>query len=972
MKSLYKKPSLAGLALNIVSADRIGQASIEGCRLCREARFPVLLDQAAYPTRSARTTHMSVVIETDRHLFRFAVNAAEGNATMAKELGGKGAALQEMSRLGIPVPPGFTVPTEACRTVLRDGKPPAWFDGEVSGALCWLERQQGKVFGGETNPLLVSVRSGAAISMPGMMDTILNIGLNDTNVYALADRHGSLRFALDSYRRLLQMFGSVVLDVPKTAFDSVLHQIKNQAGAHTDSVLDESTLESVIARFKAVIEGHTGEPFPADCRQQLDLAVAAVFSSWNTARAQHYRRIHHLDEQAGTAVTIQAMVFGNSGNDSGTGVGFTRNPSTGESNIFGEFLLNAQGEDIVAGTHTPVPLSQLGRTMPRLYDELKSIVARLEIHYRDVQDFEFTVERGKLFLLQTRSAKRSAIAAVRAAVEMAEEGLISESEAILRIDPSSIHELLSQQLDLAGLASQPIARGVAASPGSAVGRLVFSADRAVALTGKRKEQPVILVREETSADDIHGMDAAVGFVTVHGGATSHAAVVARGMGKCCITGADSLRIDQVRGVLRVGRFELKEGDWLSIDGATGRIFAGQLPLKPGQSDCPWLKKLLAWSRYRIGSSVRANADTPDDAERARDFDASGIGLCRTEHMFFAPERLPNVHAMILAEDGQARKTALDKLLPMQQQDFEEIFHVMAGLPVTIRLIDPPLHEFLPSLEEVRTALSEARKHDTTQVRELEHVIARIGQLSETNPMMGHRGCRLGITYPEIIAMQTRAILRAAIVVQAEGIPVEPEIMIPLVSLVEEIRFLRKVIVATAEEVFAEEQESVTYRLGTMIELPRAAVCAGAIAREVDFLSFGTNDLTQMTFGFSRDDTRKYLDQYLELGILKDDPFLVLDQEGVGQLMQVAILNARQSNPSITIGVCGEHGGDPRSIEFFHSLGVDYVSASPARIPVAQLALAQAHLKLAPESDVHSFLPAIAQENDQAAPEIVNA
>lgn len=890
---------------------------------------------------------------------------------MANQLGGKGAALQEMSRLGIPVPPGFTLSTEVCRSVLRDGKLPASFDSEVSDALNWLERQQGKVFGGEKNPLLVSVRSGAAVSMPGMMDTILNIGLNDSNVYALAEHHGSLRFALDSYRRLLQMFGGVVLDIPKTAFDCLIHQIRNQRGVHTDCELNEAALEQLVAGFKVVIEDHTSKPFPADCREQLDLAIAAVFRSWSNERARHYRRIHHLDEQAGTAVTIQGMVFGNSGNDSGTGVGFTRNPSTGEPSIFGEFLPNAQGEDIVAGTHTPVPLSQLGRTLPKVYDELQSVAARLETHYRDVQDFEFTVERGKLFLLQTRSAKRSAPAAIRAAVEMAEECLLSKSEAILRIHPSSIHEMLSPQLDLAGLASQPIARGLAASPGSAVGQLVFKADRAVLLAGKRKEHPVILVRKETSADDIHGMDAAVGFVTAHGGVTSHAAVVARGMGKCCITGADSLNIDELRGELRVGRFELNEGDWISIDGATGRIFSGQLPLKPGLSDNPWIRKLLAWSRKEIGFSVRANADTPDDAERARDFDASGIGLCRTEHMFFAPKRLPHVRAMILAEDERARRAALDSLLPMQQEDFEEIFHVMAGLPVTIRLIDPPLHEFLPSLDETRTALSEARRHDEARVRGLEYVLARIVQLSETNPMMGHRGCRLGITYPEIIAMQTRAILRAAIMVQAEGIPVEPEIMIPLVASVEEVRFLRKVIAATAQEVFAEEQETVRYRLGTMIELPRAAVCAGEIACEVDFLSFGTNDLTQMTFGFSRDDAGKYLDQYLELEILRDDPFLTLDQKGVGALIGMAVKRAREARPGIKIGVCGEHGGDPRSIDFFHSIGVDYVSASPARIPIAQLALAQAHLKFALESELHLFTPPTVQE-DHAVTENVNA
>jgi pyruvate, orthophosphate dikinase len=888
---------------------------------------------------------MHTAIKTRHHLYRFAVNSVEGDSATAKDLGGKGAAVQEMSRLGICVPPGFTISTDVCRAFLRDGRLPGWFDEELSSSLCWLERLQGKAFGGEENPLLVSVRSGAAVSMPGMMDTILNVGLNDVNVRALAERPGGWRFALDSYRRLLQMFGTIALGIPKMTFDSIVRQMSGQQQKSSTADFDEGALEQLVAKFKAVIHEYTGESFPADCRRQLDLAIVAVFRSWNNERAQHYRLINHLDEQAGTAVTIQAMVFGNSGKDSGTGVGFSRNPSTGERVIFGEFLPNAQGEDIVAGTHTPMALSELGRTMPWVYDQLRVVVDKLEAHYGDAQDFEFTVDRGQLFLLQTRNAKRSAAAAVRVAVEMADEGLISVSEAICRIDPLMVNHVISPQLDLSHGTQQLLGRGLAASPGSAVGQVVFSPVRAVSLAGQGKEHPVILVREETSADDIHGLEAAVGFVTARGGATSHAAVVARGMGKCCITGATGLKIQEAAGVMLAEGFEVREGDWISIDGSTGQIFAGRLPLTSAHTDNPWIERLLTWCRETIGPSVHANADTPEDALRARTYGASGIGLCRSEHMFFTPERLGHVRAMILAGDQAARKIALDRLLPIQEGDFRKIFRAMAGLPVTIRLIDPPLHEFLPTPDEIEAAITTASTEE--DAAELNKIMSRVRQLKEVNPMMGHRGCRLGITYPEIISMQTHAILGAALAVRAEGIQVAPEIMIPLVSSVEEVRFLRKVMGTVASEIFIGEQQPIHYKLGTMIELPRAAMCAAEIALEVDFFSFGTNDLTQMTFGFSRDDARKYLDTYLELSILKDDPFSTIDREGVGQLMQLAILNARQANPSIQIGVCGEHAGDPKSIEFFDAIGVDYLSVSPARIPIAQLALAQARLKSVP-------------------------
>lgn len=880
---------------------------------------------------------------TARFVYRFGNGEAEGDGSMREELGGKGAGLAEMTRLGVPVPPGFTISTNACRFFLKYGRVPEMLMEEIEEAIDWLELQQDQRFAGEGDPLLVSVRSGAAVSMPGMMDTILNVGLSDANIQGFAAQHRNSRFAFDSYRRLLQMFGAVVLRVPKTAFDSAFEAVKSLRNIAFDSELDPVALLEIIDRFKTVIEGHTGAAFPMEPRIQLRMSIDAVFDSWKNERAQHYRRIHDIPEYSGTAVTVQAMVFGNYGPESGSGVGFTRNPSTGRRELYGEFLADAQGEDIVAGTRTPLAISELARTMPQLYRQLVETTSRLESHYRDVQDFEFTVQKGKLFLLQTRSAKRSAVAMIRTAVEMAEERLISKEEALHQVSASAIIEALSPQLDLTENDLEPIATGIPASPGSAVGQIVVTADRAVEVAGTEGHAPIILVRQETTADDIHGMNASAGFLTAHGGATSHAAVVARGMGKCCITGAHGIEVDEAASQVKIGALTLQEGDWLSLDGSTGRVFKGRLPLSAKEAENASLAKLLDWAKHFGGLGVRANADTPQDAVRARRAGAVGIGLCRTEHMFFAPDRLPFVRAMILAEAQEERQQALDSLLPAQQADFEEIFHAMSGLPVTIRLIDPPLHEFLPTEMAVTGELAAARARSETQetITDLETLLRRVRQLSESNPMLGHRGCRLGITYPEIITMQVTAILRAAIQAGKQGTKALPEIMVPLVACVEEVRFLRKIVESAASAVFQEQATHVDYRLGTMIELPRAAVCAGTIASEVDFLSFGTNDLTQMTFGFSRDDARKYLDHYLELGILKSDPFLTIDRNGVGELVRSAVEHARAVNQAIKIGVCGEHGGDPASIDFFHTIGIDYISCSAARIPVAQLSAAHA-------------------------------
>lgn len=853
-------------------------------------------------------------------------------------LGNKGAALAEMSSLGMPVPPGFTIGTDVCRYYLEHGTMPHELESELVDAMRWLELTMGRKFNNVDNPLLVSVRSGAIVSMPGMMDTILNVGLTRDSLEGFARSSGERRFALDSYRRLLQMMGTVVFKAPKASFDTVLEHACSGVGTEEEGAFSESILAGIVTHYEQIIQQQTGRPFPGDGDEQLRAAIKAVFDSWNNPRAAFYRQTQGISSATGTAVTVQAMVFGNAGYDSGTGVGFTRNPSTGERTIFGEFMRNAQGEDIVSGTRTPMPLAEFAQQMPSVYTELCQRVSALERHYRNVQDFEFTIEHGKLFLLQTRTAKQSAAAAVRIAVEMVNEGFIAKQEAIARIKAETISEILVSHLDLEG-APEAIATGISASLGAAVGRIALSADEAVRMA-KEGSDPIILVSEETTAEDIHGMTAASGLLTSHGGATSHAAVVARGMGKCCITGAKAVRLHSTEREVRIGDTRFREGDWISLDASAGRIYAGRLPVQQRKNDGS-LDMLLQWARETARIEVRANSDTPDDARAARERGARGVGLCRTEHMFFAPERLPVVRAMIMAEDEQERKLALRRLLPLQQQDFEQIFRVMAPMPVTIRLLDPPLHEFLPSRDEVIAEIHTARTQGGQEtVDALERLERRILDLTETNPMMGHRGCRLSISYPEMLEMQTRAILQAAIAVTQEGKPVQPEIMVPLVGSAEEMSWLRQRIDDTANAVFQEFGTDLSYLVGTMIELPRAALCARAIAEYVSFVSFGTNDLTQMTFGFSRDDAGSFLPSYAERGILNIDPFKTIDRVGVGALIQMAVFQLRDANPHIKIGVCGEHGGDPESIEFFSSLGIDYVSCSPGRVSIAQLAAAQ--------------------------------
>ncbi len=876
-----------------------------------------------------------------KQVYKFGNDVVEGNGTMGNLLGGKGAGLAEMTLLSVPVPPGLTITTEVCRYYLEHGEVPADLQTELNRCLDWLEGQSGKRLGDARDPLLVSVRSGAPISMPGMMDTVLNIGLNDQAVQGLAQASGSQVFALDSYRRLLQMFGSVVLGVSKHAFEEAAAEIRDGMLESRDQVT-EHELTLTIDSFKNVIQDHTGSPFPQDPGVQLSMAIEAVFRSWRSDRAVFYRKLNGIPDAMGTAVTVQAMVFGNRGITSGTGVGFTRNPSNGARLVFGEYLPNAQGEDIVAGIRTPLSISELADALPEVYFELLELTGKLEHHYKDAQDFEFTVEEGKLFLLQTRAAKRAGLAAVKIAVDMANEELISREEAMRRVSPAGVVEMLSPQLDLSSFTETALTTGLPASPGAAVGMLALSANAAVAMHATGAD--VILLTEETTADDIHGMDASVGFLTARGGATSHAAVVARGMGKCCITGARDIAIEAGAGRVRIGSQTFSQGDWISLDGSTGRVFAGKLPLRPASEHHPELDQLLQWAGTVKSCKVRANADTPADALVAITHGAAGIGLCRTEHMFFAAGRLQHVRAMIMAATTAERIAALEHLLPIQQGDFEALFRAMSPKPVTIRLLDPPLHEFLPSHRDIASDLAIAHQdEDWDRCISLKAVQAQIEALSETNPMMGHRGCRLSLTYPEILRMQVRAILQAAIVVAGEGFEPHPEIMVPLVSSEQEMRVLAGLIHATASELFVALNARVDYTIGTMIELPRAAVCAGPIARHVSFISFGTNDLTQMTYGFSRDDARSYLDSYIEQGIFKTDPFITIDCDGVGELMRQAIQNVRRINPTIKIGVCGEHGGDPESISFFQQLGVDYVSCSPSRLLVAQLAVAQAGL-----------------------------
>jgi pyruvate,orthophosphate dikinase len=838
-------------------------------------------------------------------------------------LGGKGVGLAEMTQLGVPVPAGFTITTDACRAYMANGQRlPEGLPAEIERHLDALEQKTGKRFGDAKDPLLVSVRSGAAVSMPGMMDTILNLGLNDEAVEGLAGSTGNPRFAYDSYRRLIQMYGEVVEGIDANRFEQALGELKKERGVQQDVELVAGDLEELVGTFIGIYEDETGSPFPQDAREQLSRSVRAVFESWNTPRAQVYRRAHRIPEDLGTAVNVVQMVFGNKGSGSGTGVAFTRDPSTGEQGLYGEFLADAQGEDVVAGIRTPEPLEAMRGRLPEAFEQLTDTMRRLEEHYKDVQDIEFTVEEGRLYLLQTRSAKRTAAAALKAAVSMVDEGLIGREEAVVRIDPSQLDQLLHPMID-PNAKLEVAARGLNASPGAASGKVVLDADTAE--ERGRAGESVILVRWETTPDDIHGLIQAAGILTAHGGMTSHAAVVARGMGKPCVAGCEELTIDQDAHTITIAGQKLAEGDTITIDGGSGSVIVGQVDLVPPQINEDF-ETILGWADDLRRLKVRANADTPDDAAKAREFGAQGIGLCRTEHMFMAEDRLPVVREMIMASGEDERRAALDRLLPHQQSDFEGIFEAMAGVPVTIRLLDPPLHEFLPPLEEARD----------------ERMRERIKALQESNPMLGTRGCRLGLLWPEIYEMQVRAIVRAAAAVEERtGEAPLVEIMHPLVGFAEELHRLRALTVATAQE----ESESVEYLVGTMIELPRACIRADEIAEHADFFSFGTNDLTQTALGFSRDDAEgKFLTRYLEDGVLQRNPFETLDQSGVGDLMRIAVERGRGVKPELKLGICGEHGGEPASVAFCHGLSLDYVSCSPYRVPLARLAAAQAALK----------------------------
>jgi pyruvate, orthophosphate dikinase len=890
-------------------------------------------------------THaQQAVMNRVQYVYFFGDGKADGNGKMKDELGGKGAGLAEMTNAGLPVPPGFTVQTEACRESMRHGGVSKEVDREMEEALAHLEKLQGQKLGKGENPLLVSVRSGAKFSMPGMMDTILNLGLNDQSVEALARRSHNPRFAYDSYRRLIQMFGNVVLEIPKSAFDEVFDKKKKQKKVKLDTDLDAKALKEVIDEYKKVVRKHTKHDFPQDAHEQLIMARDAVFRSWQNDRAKHYRRINNISDDLGTAVNVQAMVFGNLGDTSGTGVGFTRNPAIGNKEFYGEFLMNAQGEDVVAGIRTPVPILELEKIMPDVYRQLREITTRLEKHYRDMQDFEFTIQEGKLYMLQTRNGKRTGLAAVRVAIQMVEEGLITKEEAIFRVEPNQLYDFLVPRLDEKRVKVEVLATGLPASPGAAVGQIVFTADEAVEKAGPSNERkPVILVRAETTPEDIHGMEVAAGILTSRGGMTSHAAVVTRGMGKCCVAGAGDISVNERAGEMRVKGQLFKSGDWISLDGTTGRVIKGKLNTLDAKPDEPELMEFMAWAEPFRKIGVRANADIPRDAKQARAFGAEGIGLCRTEHMFFAEDRIPHMRAMILADNEKDRRAALKKLLPMQRADFIGLLRVMDGLPVTIRLLDPPLHEFLPKREElmVEIAVLEGSKPKSPKLKELKALLRRVEELHEFNPMLGHRGCRLGITYPEITEMQSRAIFEAAVAVESEGIKTHAEVMIPLIATVKEMENQAAIVRRVAEEVFREKGKKVHYLVGTMIELPRACLVADRIAKEAEFFSFGTNDLTQTTFGFSRDDVNKILPTYLEEGIIKQDPFAVIDRDGVGELVRIGIERGRKTRPGLEVGICGEHGGDPSSVEFCHQVGMDYVACSPFRVLTARLAAAQA-------------------------------
>ncbi|HVS40663.1 MAG TPA: pyruvate, phosphate dikinase [Candidatus Dormibacteraeota bacterium] len=867
----------------------------------------------------------------------------EGNATMRDLLGGKGAGVAEMTNAGLPVPPGFTITTEACNAYYAGGErfPEGMWEQALT-ALRGVEKATGKGFGDAGNPLLVSVRSGARFSMPGMMDTVLNLGLNSQTLEGLAKLTGNRRFALDSHRRFIQLFSKIVLGVDGHHFEEALEEAKKRYGAATDADLSPEALAELIARYREIVREHASGEFPEDPVEQLRAAIGAVFSSWNNKRAVDYRNFNRIPHDLGTAVSVQTMVFGNMGDDCATGVAFTRDPNTGERVLFGEYLPNAQGEDVVAGIRTPHPISAMNAEMPKVYRQFDQIAKRLEKHYRDVQDLEFTVERGKLYMLQTRSAKRTAQAAVRIAVEMAKERLITREEAVRRVEPSQIDQLLHRRIDPSA-SVEVLATGLAASPGAAYGKAVFDAGRAEEMA--KQGEKVILVRIETNPDDVHGMIAAEGILTARGGRTSHAAVVARGMGKPCVAGCETVRVDLEKRQFSVNGRVLREGDEFTIDGSTGNVIAGTVPMIDPEISGE-LDELLRWADRIRRLQVWANGDYPRDAELAREFGAQGIGLCRTEHMFMEQDRLPIVQRMILAPDEASRRRELDLLLPVQRQDFKGILDAMRGLPVVIRLIDPPLHEFLPSFEELLVDVTRAQAlgEPEESYAEKRRLLDAVRNLREQNPMLGLRGCRLGLLFPEIVEMQVRAILEAAAELRREGVDARPEIMVPLVGHVNELSRTREVIERTAREVLASAGTRVDYKVGTMIEIPRAALTAGEIALEAEFFSFGTNDLTQTTFGYSRDDAEgKFLLKYVEEKILPANPFENLDARGVGRLMQAAVTEGRQARPDLEVGICGEHGGDPSSIAICEELGLDYVSCSPYRVPVARLAAAQARL-----------------------------
>ena len=865
----------------------------------------------------------------------------EGNAEMRNLLGGKGANLAEMTNLGLPIPQGFTVTTEACTDYYNSGKKITdEIKNQIFEALGKLEEKQGKKFGDESDPLLVSVRSGARASMPGMMDTILNLGLNDVSVEGFAKKTGNPRFAYDSYRRFIQMYSDVVMEVNKSFFEKIIDELKHEKGIKFDNELTTEDLQELVKRFKKVYSDHmNGEEFPQDVNEQLMGAVKAVFRSWDNPRAIVYRRMNDIPGDWGTAVNIQAMVFGNMGDTSGTGVAFTRNPSTGEKGIYGEYLINAQGEDVVAGVRTPQPITKLAEDLPECYKEFIEIAQRLENHYRDMQDMEFTIQEGKLYFLQTRNGKRTAPAAIKIACDLVDEGMITPEEAVLRIDAKSLDQLLHPMFDQEALAQgEVIGEALPASPGAAAGKVYFTADEAKKAGKGGKGERVILVRLETTPEDIEGMVASQGVLTVRGGMTSHAAVVARGMGTCCVSGCGDIAIDEHAKVFTLHGETFHEGDYISLDGSTGKIYKGDIKTVDASVSGDF-GRIMAWADEYRKLGVRTNADNPRDTKKAIELGAEGIGLCRTEHMFFEEERIPKIRRMILADTLEEREKALNELIPFQKGDFEQMYRELKGLPMTVRYLDPPLHEFLPTEENDIIAL--AKEMNVTP----ERLHQKISELHEFNPMMGHRGCRLAVTYPEIAKMQTRALIEAAINVSRElGIEIVPEIMIPLVGEAKELKFVKDIVVETAEKVKTEMGSDMKYHIGTMIEIPRAALLADEIANEAEFFSFGTNDLTQMTFGFSRDDAGKFLPSYYENKIYEFDPFAKLDQNGVGKLVSMAAKLGRETRPDIKLGICGEHGGEPSSVEFCHRVGLNYVSCSPYRVPIAKLAAAQAAIK----------------------------